>query len=258
VDTAGREGRPSEWVGIQAEAEATAVVASFRPLSRPGSGLVPVFGDFNGDGAKDVVIRIDNGIRERSRQPEAGVQDPGVPVQIEAFTSDGRPLWRRDLAKHEPAFGNANNLPVVVWDMDGDGRDEVVARLQIGDAMHVAVIDGMNGRVLRTVPWPDMATDFSKTSTRVHMSIAYLDGKNPAVVTQTGLYENEIFAAYDAQLRPLWRYESFAETSGSGSHRIEVADVKPPDSRSATSMARGWCRRRSRLSRKFRRRRSSS
>ncbi|MGH8018326.1 MAG: SUMF1/EgtB/PvdO family nonheme iron enzyme [Opitutaceae bacterium] len=225
VDGSGREGRRSEWAGVRAEAEASAVVASFRPIAREGSRLVPVFGDFNGDGSRDVVIRIDNGIRERSRSPEAGVQDPGGAVQIEAFTADGRPLWRKDLGDHEHSYGNANNLPVVVWDMDGDGRDEVVARVQIGDSMSVAVIDGMTGRVLRTAPWPDMATDFAKSSTRVHMSIAYLDGKNPAIVTQTGLYENEIFAAYDAQLDPLWRFESFAETSGSGSHRIEVADV---------------------------------
>jgi rhamnogalacturonan endolyase len=57
------------------------------------------------------------------------------------------------------------------------------------------------------------------------MSVAYLDGEHPAVVTQTGLYENEVFAAFDAQLKPLWRFESFAETNGSGGHKIEVADV---------------------------------
>lgn len=225
VDAAGREGRPSEWTGVKVGAAASAVVASFEPLPRKPSRLVPVFGDFDGDGAKDALIRMDNGIMERSRRPKGGAQDSGVPVQIEAFAADGRPLWRRDLGDHERAYGNANNVPVVVWDMDGDGRDEVVARLQIGMTMHVAVLDGMSGRLLRSVPWPDMATDFSKTSTRVHMSIAYLDGKNPAVVTQTGLYENEIFSAYDAQLEPLWRFESFGETSGSGSHRIEVADV---------------------------------
>ena len=46
--------------------------------------------------------------------------------------------------------------------------------------------------------WPDMVSDFAKSSTRIHLSVAYLDGRHPAVVTQTGLYENEVFVAYDA------------------------------------------------------------
>jgi rhamnogalacturonan endolyase len=70
-----------------------------------------------------------------------------------------------------------------------------------------------------------MATDFTKSSTRIHLSIAYLDGKHPAVVTQTGLYENERIVAFDAKLNRLWEFTSFKETSGSGGHKIEVADV---------------------------------
>jgi rhamnogalacturonan endolyase len=42
-----------------------------------------------------------------------------------------------------------------------------------------------------------MATDHSGTSTRVHMAVAYLDGKRPSLITQTGLYENERFHAWD-------------------------------------------------------------
>jgi rhamnogalacturonan endolyase len=57
------------------------------------------------------------------------------------------------------------------------------------------------------------------------MSIAYLDGKHPAIVTQTGLYENEHFVAYDAALNKLWDWTNSAETTGSGSHRIEIYDV---------------------------------
>jgi rhamnogalacturonan endolyase len=45
------------------------------------------------------------------------------------------------------------------------------------------------------------------------------------VVTQTGLYENEIITAYDGSLKKLWEFDSFAETNGSGGHKIEAADV---------------------------------
>lgn len=53
----------------------------------------------------------------------------------------------------------------------------------------------MTGKLLRKTPSPPMLTDFAKSSTRIQMRIAYLDGKRPAIVTQTGLYENEVFTA---------------------------------------------------------------
>lgn len=70
-----------------------------------------------------------------------------------------------------------------------------------------------------------MATDFQRSSTRIHLSIGYLDGIHPSVITQTGLYENEIFVAFDAGLKKQWEFDSFAETNGSGGHKIEIADV---------------------------------
>jgi len=217
VDRSGREGRRSEWAGVTVTPQGSATVVTFEPLFKQGS-LVPIFGDLNGDGTLDCVIRLDNGNQEMS-------QDPGLPVQMEAFTSYGRSLWRKDICSHDHCYGSANNVPFNVWDMDQDGKAEVVTRLQIGDEVYVAILDGMTGQVRHKTKWPDMVSDFAKSSTRIHMSVAYLDGKHPAVVTQTGLYENEVFVAYDAQLKELWRFNSFAETSGSGGHKIEVADV---------------------------------
>ena len=217
VDAQGREGPPSEWAAVNPSRPRSGLIALFQPTVQQG-GLVPVFGDLDGDGVLDVVVRLDNGIREMSR-------DPGVPVELEAFTSYGRSLWRRPLVRHEHCFGNANNVPVVVWDLDQDGKAEVLCRLQEGEEVYLAVLDGMSGRVRRKTPWTPMVSDFSRSSTRIHMSVAYLDGKRPAIITQTGLYENEILDAYDAELKKLWSWRSFAETNGSGSHHIDVADV---------------------------------
>jgi len=217
VDNSGSQGRRSEWIGVTASSQRDPAVATFKPLFKQGS-LVPIFGDLDGDGTLDCVVRMDNGNREMS-------QDPGMPVQLEAFTSYGRSLWRKDICYHDHCYGSANNVPFNVWDMDGDGKAEVVTRLQIGDSVYVAVLSGMTGAVKHKAPWPDMVSDFYKSSTRIHMSVAYLDGKNPAVVTQTGLYENEVFTAFDSRLRKMWQFESFAETSGSGGHKIEIADV---------------------------------
>jgi len=217
VTSQGAEGPPSEWAAVEPGASRSGLIAVFEPTVKQG-GFLPIFGDLDGDGVLDVVLRLDNGIHEMSR-------DPGVPVELEAFTSYGRSLWRRPLVFHDHCFGSSSNVPVVVYDLDGDGKAEVAVRLQEGDAVFLAVLDGMTGRVLRKTPWTKMVSDFSKSSTRIHMSIAFLDGKSPAIITQTGLYENEVFDAYSADLKKLWTFKSFSETSGSGSHHIDIADV---------------------------------
>jgi hypothetical protein len=193
------------------------LIAAFYPNVRQG-GFVPAFGDLDGDGVVDCVFRLDNGITERSA-------DPGYPVELEAFTSYGKSIWRRPLVHHDQCFGNANNSPVLLYDLDGDGKDEVICRLQEGDTAYVAVLDGLTGNVKYKSPWTPLVSDLSRSSTRMVMGIAYLDGKHPAVITQSGLYENEIFTAYDGTLKQLWQYKSFAETSGSGGHYIPVCDV---------------------------------
>ncbi len=213
----GVEGAPSEWGAEVVAAEGLAVAGRFEPNIRQGNAT-PIFGDLNGDGILDVVFREDNLIQENR-------PDPGVPVELEAFTSYGKQLWRRPLISHNASYGNANNAPVLVYDLDGDGRAEVAARVEEGGHVWLAILDGMTGETRRRVPWPAMYTDTAGTSTRLHLAVAYLDGERPSLITQTGLYENELFHAWDAGLKLLWKFESTGATSGSGSHHIDIADV---------------------------------
>ena len=217
VDKGGKEGQRSEWIGATISEAPSSTVVTFSPVCKPGA-VVPVFGDLDGDGTMDCVIRMGNGNSEMQ-------QDPGIPVQMEAFTSYGRSLWRKDICYHDHCYGSANNVPFNVWDMDNDGKAEVITRLQSGDSVYVAILDGMTGAVKHKTLWPEMASDFQRSSTRIHLSIGYLDGIHPAVITQTGLYENEVFVAFDSALNRLWKFDSFAETNGSGGHKIEVIDV---------------------------------
>ena len=217
VNANGKEGLRSEWIGVTSAKTGNASIVTFKPVCKPGA-LVPIFGDLDGDGAMDCVIRLGNGNYEMA-------QDPGLPVQLEAFSSYGRSLWRKNICDNDHCFGSASNVPFNVWDMDGDGKSEIITRLQMGDSVYVAILDGMTGTVMHKTQWPKMATDYQRSSTRIHLSIGYLDGIHPSVITQTGLYENEIFVAYDAQLNKQWEFDSFAETNGSGGHKIEIADV---------------------------------
>ena len=200
VNERGEEGRRSERIGVTVSEESSSIVTTFRPVHTRGD-LAPVFGDLDGDGARDCVIRLDNGNREMS-------QDTGMPVSLEAFTSYGRPLWRKDVCDHDHCFGNANNVPFNVWDMDEDGKAEVITRFQINDEVYLAILDGLTGRLKSKALWPGMVSDFVLSSTRIQLSIAYLDGVHPAVITQTGVYENEVLNAHDARLNELWQFNS--------------------------------------------------
>ena len=217
VNANGKEGLRSEWIGVTTDQTGNSSIVTFKPVCKPGA-IVPIFGDLDGDGTMDCVMRLGNGNYEMA-------QDPGIPVQLEAFSSYGRSLWRKNICDNDHCFGSANNVPFNVWDMDDDGRSEIITRIQLGDSVYVAILDGMTGTVKHKTPWPEMATDFQRSSTRIHLSIGYLDGIHPSVITQTGLYENEIFVAFDAALKKQWEFDSFAETNGSGGHKIEIADV---------------------------------
>lgn len=218
VASDGRESAPSEWASVTPGAAPTNVAAVFDPSPAQGD-CTPMFGDLDGDGKLDVLFRCNNGIRENTR-------DPGLPVELEAFTSYGKQLWRKPLIDYDNCYGNANNSPVLIYDFNGDGKAEVAARMLVNGSVDLAILDGMTGKILRRTPWPEMATDHSGTSTRVHMAVAYLDGKRPSLVTQTGLYENERFHAWDpANLKQIWEFNSYGATSGSGSHHVDIADV---------------------------------
>ena len=80
-----------------------------------------------------------------------------------------------------------------------DGKaDDHRTRLQIGDEVFVAILDGMSGFAIN-IQSP-LAGQWRRISVNPLPAFTFpshtLDGKHPAVVTQTGLYENEIFAAY--------------------------------------------------------------
>ncbi|MBI4624150.1 MAG: SUMF1/EgtB/PvdO family nonheme iron enzyme [Verrucomicrobia bacterium] len=213
----GGEGPPSEWAGLEPTEKRSGQIARFAPNVRSG-GFTVALGDIDGDGVTDAVFRLDNGINERSA-------DPGVPVELEAFTSWGKSIWRRPLVWHAQCYGSHNNSPVLLFDLDGDAKAEVVCRAQEGDLVYLAVLNGLTGETLRRTPWTPLVSDFSRSSTRIVLGIAYLDGKTPAIITQSGLYENEIFTAYDGNLKQLWQFKSFGETNGSGAHYIVNADV---------------------------------
>jgi autotransporter-associated beta strand protein len=215
-------------------------------------------GDLDGDGEYDYVV---------DRISTFPVPDRGVGAYIgerqylEAYKRDGTFLWRMDMGPnsinqyvYEPgssaiSIGDSDN--VTVFDLDGDGRAEVVVRtangVTVADAggtqvasiatasdtdQFVSVFDGQTGaeraRLALPNPWSQHGTLTNKCA------IAFLDGVRPSVVVygynradSSEFYRS--FSAFDFRdgaLTLRWNWaQNQAVQPGAEGHQIRIADV---------------------------------
>ena len=195
-------------------------------------------GDLDGDGRYDYVIK----------QPDFNVdpyQQPGYwkksqePYQLEAYSHDGRFLWRHDMGwSIEEGIWYS---PYVVYDLDGDGAAEVYTKAGEGDprepAGHVKTgpewllkLDGRSGKVLKKIPWIPRLPEIGDYNyfCRNMLAVAYLDGKRPHLIVQRGTYRAIVIEAYDPNLELVWRWNSHEEKEkydSQGAHTLHAADV---------------------------------
>jgi len=111
------------------------------PLNRPQDGTTPSgqsyfyapndasIGDVDGDGEYEIILKWDpSNAHDNSHDGYTG------PVIFDCYKLDGKHLWRIDLGKNVRA--GAHYTQFMVYDLDGDGRAEVV--MKTGDG----TIDG--------------------------------------------------------------------------------------------------------------------
>jgi rhamnogalacturonan endolyase len=205
-------------------------------------------GDLNGDGSYDFVVKH-----------PAGTIDPGrVRPSTASYKLDGydgrtgRFLWRVDLGwniNHGIWFS-----PMVVRDLDGDGRAEVCVRgapyaatreqafdggkgfVLEGDEWLV-VYAGATGEVIDRAPWIERGkttewADYTGNRSSRHMlGVAYLDGKTPSVLVVRGTYgmmRVDAWTLRDRKLQKLWRWTNERapfKYQGQGQHSIKTGDI---------------------------------
>ena len=205
-------------------------------------------GDLNGDGTYDFIVKH-----------PAGRVDPGRVVpsadtyKLDAY--DGKTsafLWRVDLG------WNVNHgiwfSPMVVRDLDGDGRAEVSLRsapdaktreeafdggkgFVLDGPEYIAVYDGLTGKEIDKADWiergkPTEWADYSGNRSSRHMlGVAYLDGKTPSLVVVRGTYgmmRVDAWTLKDCKLQKLWRWTNERapfKYQGQGQHSIKTGDI---------------------------------
>lgn len=114
-------------------------------------------GDLNGDGLFEFII-----CRPESRNSNEVVSRKNIPFSVEAYTLEGEMLWRSrlDMGIERGVL----DMPIIVWDLDGDGRDEVIVKDVEGDAGNrqptdsrerIMVLDPATGKPSSRTAWPD-------------------------------------------------------------------------------------------------------
>lgn len=200
-------------------------------------------GDLDGDGRYDYVLKTP----QDNIDPAGSYWKPSPDTyKLDAVSADGRRMWRKDLGwAIERGIWYS---PVIVHDLDGDGRAEVAAKTGEGDPRGadgrvetgpewVSILDGATGREVARAPWLSREIPGEKynynLSSRNQICVAYLDGRTPCLIVARGTYTTIRLDAYqfhDKRLHPLWKWDSREETgrgrfNSQGAHIMHAADV---------------------------------
>ena len=253
-----------------ASASASVWADSYRdiPIQKPADGVTPdgvaytyrandaSVGDLDGDGQYEIVLKWDpSNSKDNSQAGYTGE------VFLDAYTLAGERLWRIAMGRNIRA--GAHYTQFLVYDFDGDGRAELVAKtadgtvdgagVTIGNAAadyrnssgyilsgpeYLTVFDGLTGRALTTTnydpprgnvsAWGD---SYGNRVDRFLAGVAYLDGERPSLVMARGYYTRTVLVAYnwrDGQLSKLWTFDSNeagSQYTAQGNHNLSVADV---------------------------------
>jgi rhamnogalacturonan endolyase len=238
--------------GSEGEPSAQAKVWSQNYLSIPlatPDGYTPndtSVGDLDSDGEYEIVLHQTGRGRDNA---QGGMTDPPI---LEAYKLDGTFLWRINLGRN--IREGAHYTQFMVYDLDGDGKAEVVCKTAdgtidgkgktIGDANadyrnsrgyildgpeFLTVFDGKTGTELATTNYipprdnvSDWGDDYGNRVDRFLACIAYIDGQRPSLVMCRGYYTRAVLAAWNfrgGKLTHVWTFDSDDGTAGNRDYR---------------------------------------
>jgi rhamnogalacturonan endolyase len=213
------------------------------PDHRPNDAAV---GDLDGDGEYEIVLKQEQRPRDNSQRGTTGE------TKLEAYRLDGTFLWRINLGKN--VREGAHYTQFLVYDLDGDGKAEVICKTAdgtidgdghvIGDPTadhrnadgyvlegpeYLTVFEGATGKALATVDYlpprgkvEDWGDRYGNRVDRFLACIAYLDGERPSAVFCRGYYTRTVLVAWDwrdGKLTRRWTFDSDDGTPGNRAYR---------------------------------------
>jgi rhamnogalacturonan endolyase len=198
--------------------------------------------DLDGDGQYELVVKWQpTNAKDNSQRGYTGN------TFVDAYKLDGTRLWRIDLGRNIRA--GAHYTHVVAYDLDGDGKAEVMMKTAdgtvdgrgqvIGDANAdhrnatgyilagpewITVFNGLTGAAMASADydpprggqgeaWGDA---YGNRVDRFLAGVAYLDGERPSAVFSRGYYTRAVIAAWDwrgGQLTKRWVFDSDADSA---------------------------------------------
>ena len=214
-------------------------------------------GDVDGDGQYEIILKWEpTNARDNSHDGYTG------PTLFDCYRLNGEHLWRINLGRN--IRSGAHYVPFIVYDLDGDGRAELMVKTAngtidgtgqvLGDstadhrnkagrilegAEFITVFDGLTGRALDTKPyipergelkaWGD---DRGNRSERYLAGVGYFGGSKASAFFCRGYYTRSVIAAWDWDGRELnnrWTFDTntpeWKSYAGQGNHNLRIADV---------------------------------
>jgi hypothetical protein len=206
-------GGGSEWVEVDAGGTPSTVAMSAR-LDPADHVDGMAMGELTNDGRVGYVLRV---VRGRT-------------TWLCAYGNECGRLWEIDtrLPGSGGWDGTARHVPFLCWDVNGDGRTEVIFHSskrsqpmesyeEAGPEECVTAVDGETGELVWDAPWP-------AREPRVMMNVGQLRGRDEAasVVVLDGTYGPVALTAIDGREGAVaWR----AEQVRPGGHNVDVGDI---------------------------------
>lgn len=151
----------------------------------PDAGCVK-FGDITGDGKTDILAL--------TRGYSSFVID-----------HDGNELWRWEAPEENTRLRAEFEAPGAVWDLDRDGKAEVIQWREFDGQEWLVVADGMTGAIKHQTPWPTVPHLHVYNNFRI--AIGRLSGDYPQnVIVYTDCGRHQSVTAYTADLQQVWQH----------------------------------------------------